>query len=249
MRNLPALDPGRRAGLLSRLGRGLARATIVAKQGADQSRYASPTAGLADADTLTRMTLRRLILLSHRWLGLANSLVLCIVGLTGAFLIWPKSGLIGRIAGPLHEVLLLSQIERAWVGWWIVVLSTMVAVLLQLGGLVLWWPRKVIKIRMRSGWTTGLADLHHAAGIVGFPLMLLIAVTGIGIAFVTPERGPELREVIFDLHTTRGYSVPIKVVYTIATLGFLVQGVSGVAMWWGHRGSQWLMPEERKATR
>ena len=65
--------------------------------------------------------------------------------------------------------------------------------------------------------------------------MLLLAVTGVGMAFVTPQNQPQFRRVIFDFHTTRGFSTPIKVVYAVGTTGFLLQGVTGVVMWWKPR--------------
>jgi uncharacterized iron-regulated membrane protein len=173
---------------------------------------------------------RSFVLITHRWLGLTSSVVLSIVGLTGAILIWPVTSLLKRVAGPLHERLAMGR-----VGWWLVVLATVIAVLLELGGLVLWWKRKTIAVRIRSGWRQGLFDLHHAAGILGLPLMLLLAVSGVGMAFVTPTSHPALRRVIFDWHTTRGFPTPVKLLYTIGTTGFLVQGVTGVVMWWKPR--------------
>lgn len=65
--------------------------------------------------------------------------------------------------------------------------------------------------------------------------MLLLAVSGVGMAFVTPKNQPQLHRVIFDLHTTRGFSTPIKVQYALGTTGFLLPGVTGVAMWWKPR--------------
>ena len=71
------------------------------------------------------------------------------------------------------------------------------------------------------------------AGLLGLPLMLLLAATGVGMAFVTPDNQPELRRVIFDFHTTRGFSTAVKVVYALGTMGFLLQGVTGFVIWWG----------------
>ena len=174
--------------------------------------------------------IRSIILVTHRWLGLSSSLVLAIVGVTGAVLVFPGTSPLKGIAGPLHERLGMGQF-----GWWIVVIVTIAAVFLELGGLYLWWKRKSIWVRMRSGWRPALFDLHHAVGLLSLPLMLLLAVSGVGMAFVTPQNQPQLRRVIFDFHTTRGFSTLIKVVYAIGTMGFMVQGVTGVAMWWKPR--------------
>ena len=37
------------------------------------------------------MGLRQFLLVTHRWLGLASSLLLTIAGLTGALLVWPDA--------------------------------------------------------------------------------------------------------------------------------------------------------------
>ena len=174
--------------------------------------------------------IRSIILVTHQWLGLASSLVLAIVGVTGAILVLAGTSPLRRIAATLHERLAMGRF-----GWWIVVVVTIAAVFLELGGLFLWWKRKTISVRMRSGWRLALFDLHHAVGLLALPLMLLLAVSGVGMAFVSPQNQPQLRRVIFDFHTTRGFSTPIKLVYMVGTTGFLLQGVTGVAMWWKTR--------------
>ena len=73
---------------------------------------------------------RSFVLITHRWLGFTSSVVLPIVGLTGAILICPGTSLLKRVAGPLHERLGMGR-----VGWWLVVLATVIAVLVELGGL------------------------------------------------------------------------------------------------------------------
>jgi hypothetical protein len=62
--------------------------------------------------------------------------------------------------------------------------------------------------------------------------MMVLAVSGVGMAFVAPKDNPELRRVIFNWHTTRGFPLPVKLLYAVGTLGFLVQGLTGIAMWW-----------------
>ncbi len=112
------------------------------------------------------------------------------------------------------------------------VISTLAGVALELSGLYLWRKRKAFKVRMRAGWKLALFDLHHLAGIVGFPLMLTLAVTGGIMALAGPEHHPQLRKVSVYLHTGRQWPWPIKLVYLAATTGFMIQGVTGLVMWW-----------------
>lgn len=176
------------------------------------------------------MDVRQLVLVTHRWLGLANSAVLAIVGGTGVVLVWREQiefmDTLGRYAGPLHERLAFGK-----VGYWIVVISTGIAVLLELGGLVLWWKRKTFWIGRGSGlWRTSF-DLHHLVGAVLLPLMLVLAVTGFAMPFVVPDEYPELWRLLNRWHKGH-FPVPIKMLYTIATLGFAAQGLTGLVIWW-----------------
>jgi len=174
---------------------------------------------------------RRFVLLTHRWMGLSTSVIAAVVGTTGALIIWfPQTNLLRRIAGKLHQDLALGG-----VGWWLVVLTTIIAVVLEIGGLILWWKRKSMTVRLTSGWKRALTDLHHPMGLLGWILMTILAVTGVGMSFVLPDDHPELRRIVADFHTARNFSLPVRIVYSIATLGFLVQAASGVAMWWKSR--------------
>jgi uncharacterized iron-regulated membrane protein len=170
--------------------------------------------------------LRTVVLVTHRWIGLATSLVLSIVGLTGVVFFMPPSALT-RASGRVHESLGLGSF-----GARIVFLATLCGVLLQLGGLYLWWRRKLMTIRLRSGWRRALIDLHHVAGLTGFLIMLTLAATGVVLVLVGPQDHAGLRKVAMDLHTARTYGWPIKVLYAAATSGFLIQGLTGVVMWW-----------------
>ena len=173
------------------------------------------------------MTPRRFVLLTHRWIGLSTSVVLVIAGATGAVLALPGPDLLRRAASRLHETLALGSIGNL-----IVLTATGAAVVLQLGGVWLWWKRKSFAVRLSAGWRRMVIDLHHSAGALGLVLMLLVAVTGVGMTMFTP--GPE-RAMFVDLHTARKYALPVKVVYALVSLGFLVQGVTGVLMWWRPR--------------
>jgi uncharacterized iron-regulated membrane protein len=172
------------------------------------------------------MTVRQALLVTHRWLGLGSSVVLAAVGLTGAVMVFGTTGLVARIAGRIHETLALGAIGSA-----VVIAATVGAVLLQCSGIVLWWKRKSVAIRWRRGWAAALIDIHYAAGILALILMTLLAVTALGMTWLPP--GPDSwRRLCVELHSARSFPAPIKLVYAAGSLGFLVQGVTGVGMWW-----------------
>ena len=166
---------------------------------------------------------RRLILVTHRWIGLSTSLVLIIAGATGAMMVWGFQGEFRRAVGRIHENLALGSL-----GTWIVVVATAGAILLQLGGLLLWWKRKTVSVRTGAGWKAGVIDLHHAVGVLGLLLMLLLAATGVGMRMVGPG---VVRKTIVDFHTSRRFPLAIDIVYAVGSLGFVVQGVTGILMW------------------
>ncbi|MEO6222671.1 MAG: PepSY domain-containing protein [Vicinamibacterales bacterium] len=170
---------------------------------------------------------RRLLLVTHRWIGLSTSLVLIIAGGTGAMMVWGFQGPFRRSVGRVHENLALGR-----VGIWIVMIATAGAIVLQLGGVILWWRRKTVRVRTTLGWRTAVIDLHHSVGLLGLLLMLTIAATGVGMRIAGP--GP-VRRTIVDFHTSRTFPVAVDVLYAMGSLGFLVQGVTGVVMWWKPR--------------
>jgi len=173
------------------------------------------------------MTSRRFVLITHRWIGLSTSIILVIAGATGAVLAVPGPDLLRRAASRLHETLALGS-----VGNMIVLTATAAAIVLQLGGVWLWWKRKSFAVRLSAGWRRMVIDLHHSAGALGLVLMLVLAVTGVGMTMIAP--GPA-RRLFVDLHTAREYALPVKLLYALGSLGFLVQGVTGVLMWWRPR--------------
>jgi uncharacterized iron-regulated membrane protein len=157
-------------------------------------------------------------------------MVLALVGLTGAVLVWPGSSAIHRIAGPVHERLALGPLGNR-----IVIAASLAAVLLNLSGLVLWWRRKNVSVRLRSGWIVAFSDIHHTAGILSLPLMILLGATAVGIELAAATGDRDLVRFIVRLHTSRGFSMPIKVLYAIGSLAFCVQAVTGLVMWWKSR--------------
>jgi uncharacterized iron-regulated membrane protein len=182
--------------------------------------------------------LRRFFLTTHRWLGLSSAVVLAIAGATGTLLAWPWPGhseLWRPLTARVHESLGLGILGLAIVGYWIVTLASGIALLLVVGGVILWWRRKVATVAVGKGWPRAMFDLHHVIGIFGSAGMLLIAITGIGVMFLRPEDGA-IFEVVFALHTTRGFAWPVKIVYMIGTTAFVVQVVTGVVIWWKAAG-------------
>ena len=193
-------------------------------------RAAVPLSSLVRSAVKQPTGLRGVLLFTHRWLGLASSWVLSIVGASGAVIVWQREDLLQRIAGRFHEQLAIGPIGR-----WIVVVATAGAVVLQLSGLILWWRRKAMRVRWRLEWKRVLIDLHHPVGAVFLPLMLILAVSGTGMAFITPGAHPELRRVLVTFHTAGYFPLGIKVLYTAGTMAFVIQGVTGVVMWWRNR--------------
>ena len=165
-------------------------------------------------------------------------MVLPVIGATGGMLLLPDSVPIRRLAGPVHERLALGSGGAA-----VVLVVTGVAVLLEFSGAVLWWRRKQLAIRVRRGWWRTIDDAHHSLGIVLLPLMLLLALTGLGLDVVGPDQ-PELRRTIMSLHTAGPFPTVVKLLYLGASLAFVVQGLTGVLMWWK---PSWLTNPARRA--
>ena len=173
--------------------------------------------------------MRKFFLVTHRWIGLAAATVLALAGLSGAFLVWSHS----EALADFHTHLWIGE-----PGEWLVNTSAFAFVLLGIGGLVLWWRRKALALRRGKGWWRFLFDLHQALGAIGALLMLVVALSGLGI-MIGEEEGDE-NSLMFRLHTARDYPLPIQVVWAAASVSFLVQAVSGFTMWWkpGDRGPE-----------
>src|SRR5262245_53177735 len=150
----------------------------------------------------SKVSFRHFVLVTHRWLGLGSSLLVAIVGGTGALIVWTLPSSLRRIAGQMHTNLGMGRIGMGPIGLWIVFAVTVVTAVLVVGGLVLWWKHKIVRIRTTSGWRRVLFDLHHALGFLGFVVMFVLTLTGIGI-MVTDSDDSVLRRMIFDFHTTR----------------------------------------------
>jgi len=181
------------------------------------------------------MTFRQFVLVTHRWLGLGAALVLLAVGGSGAALVWPTL-FVADDAGltRFHTRMLLGE-----PGEWLVITATVVSLVLVLGGVILWWKRKLVAIHWKRGWWRFLFDLHHSLGVIAATLMLVIALTGVGLVLTEHEDGSPLspkeravRDAIERFHTGREFARPLQLLYALGSLAFVLQGVSGFVMWW-----------------
>jgi uncharacterized iron-regulated membrane protein len=97
----------------------------------------------------------------------------------------------GRVLGEQHLEnglrrrvnLLHRQLLAGDVGHAIVVATTAAAVFLILTGPVLWWKFKIFGVKWRSGFWRANFDLHSALGLYSAVVFLLLAVTGLLIAY------------------------------------------------------------------
>ena len=85
------------------------------------------------------------------------------------------------VARRLH--LLHTRLVAGEIGELIVGVFSVVLVLLALSGLVLWWPRKIVALRSAASWKRTNFDLHNFIGFYSSPIILLMAVSAILIAF------------------------------------------------------------------
>ena len=107
----------------------------------------------------------------------------------------------------IHEFLMMpSGIGLRVVGWMAVAMTFM-----GLSGLILWWPRKgrwLAAFMVKRG-AKGIRlhlDLHHAAGIWGLLLFLLLSVSGIYLAF--PQTVSSAARVAFPRGATEVAPLP-----------------------------------------
>ncbi len=168
--------------------------------------------------------MRSFFLVTHRWIGLAVAIVLALAGVSGAALVWSHS----ESLADFHTHLWIGE-----PGEWLVNSSAFAFVLLAIGGVVLWWRRKALAVRTDKGWRRFLFDLHHTLGAIGAVLMLVVALSGLGIMVGEEEGGPvDENSFMHRLHTARTYPLPVQILWAAASTSFLAQAVSGFAMWW-----------------
>jgi uncharacterized iron-regulated membrane protein len=183
--------------------------------------------------------MRSFWLVTHRWLGLLATPVLVVVGLTGAYLVWIRDERLGHF----HANLALGS-----VGSWIVNVATLVGAFMVVGGLVLWWRRRIWKIDRSKGWWRFLFDLHHVLGVLGAGLMLVIALSGTALMMTEGIRkrrsldrndpdyptAAEFRLIrtINAVHTARPFKGTFGIFWVICSAAFAIEGITGVVMWW-----------------
>ena len=183
--------------------------------------------------------MRALLLVIHRWLGIVAAVVLVAVSLTGAILVYVR---IPSVTD-LHTGLVLGK-----PGLWLVNTATVAAWLLVAGGVVLWWRRKIVTVDASKGAWRLLFDVHHALGIIGGGLMLVIALTGTGL-MMTEDIGARLglavddpdyptraevvtRRLIHVAHTGGSISPVLDALWALGSLAVVVQALSGFWVWW-----------------
>jgi len=81
-------------------------------------------------------------------------------------------------ARALHRNLLMGKI-----GGQIVAAVTVLAIFMAMSGLVLWWPRKIVRVRGGVSLSRFNFDLHNTVGLLTSSLLLILAVTGAAIAY------------------------------------------------------------------
>jgi uncharacterized iron-regulated membrane protein len=175
------------------------------------------------------MKFRQVILTMHRWLGLPSAIVLIVAGVTGAC----SCGRDRSGAGPA------SCTTRSHWGvpdTWVVLVATAASVALQISGLYLWWRARKIRVRTRLGWGTvchGLAPCVRRAGVHHHAADCGSALGRVAVRQLDPgQQRQALRQTISRMHTTKDYPFAVKLIYVAGGLGFAIQGVTGVAMWW-----------------
>jgi uncharacterized iron-regulated membrane protein len=177
------------------------------------------------------MPFRSFVLWTHRWIGLVSAVVIVIAGLTGAVVVLP-------LPPALMDTMIMWHMDLAagTVGKWTVIVATFASVLLQLGGLYLWWPPKALRVRTDRGWWRLSYDLHNWVGVVGLLMMGLLAVTALGRVFFhyvsVPLAIEMVPRVVSRLHTAFGFPWPLQVVYALGSLAFVAQAVTGALVWW-----------------
>lgn len=179
----------------------------------------------------SRMRLRTFLVWTHRWLGLLSAVVLVIAGITGALIVFPFPDAIREPIIEFHVNLYAGQIGR-----WTVVAASVATLLLQAGGLWLWWPARSLRLRTDRGLWRFSYDAHNVTGVLALPMMALLAATGVGRvvfdAVTVPEALHLVSRAVGLLHHGDGFPVPVLVFYVLGSLAFVVQAATGVLMWW-----------------
>ena len=150
----------------------------------------------------------------------------------------------------LHDELLLDRPGRYWNG-----ILSLVATILFVTGLVVWWPglsrwKRSLLIKRSSGWRRFNWDLHSAIGFWMFLFMLMWGISGfyLGVpepfsdfvdsisdpdAFLGERPGDVVLLWLTRLHFGRWRTQPVlKAVWAVIGLVPALMFVTGVIMWW-----------------
>lgn len=177
------------------------------------------------------MTLHSFLLWTHRWMGLLSAVVLIVAGVTGALLVLPIAEATRGSIATLHVDLFAGELGR-----WIVIVASALSLLLQAGGVWLWWPSKSLAVRTNRGWWRMSYDLHNLIGVVSLLLMTLFAGTAIGRVLFDYVQVPEalriVPRIVGRLHHGEGFPWPVLLLYALGSLAFVAQAVTGVMVWW-----------------
>ena len=108
-----------------------------------------------------------------------------------------------RWLNDLHGRLLLDDTGRQIMG-----VAAILWTLSSLAGLVLWWPgRRKLRLALTIKWQAGTArrnyDLHRAVGFYSLPVLFLVALSGIYLAWPS-----EIRRAAENLTEIRGAPLP-----------------------------------------
>ncbi|WP_254053721.1 PepSY-associated TM helix domain-containing protein [Singulisphaera sp. GP187] len=79
--------------------------------------------------------------------------------------------------------LLHTRLMAGQTGEWVVGLISLLTAFLVVTGLILWWPACILTIRRRGSWKRWNSDAHYALGFYTAPIVLVMAITGVIIAY------------------------------------------------------------------
>lgn len=94
------------------------------------------------------------------------------------------------------------QLMAGPVGSEIVGVITVVALVLVLTGVILWWPDKIWRVRWSASWKRVVFDLHHALGIFAAAVIVVITASGLVMHYET------LSTWMYDLDRTPAPDIP-----------------------------------------
>lgn len=117
-----------------------------------------------------------------------------------------------------HVELFGGKVGREVVG-----ASTIVAFLLIITGIILWWPDKLIRVRSAASWKRINFDLHHALGVFASLILLVITVSGLVIHYDVLTRA------VKSLDAAPAPSAPVQPTAIVGTPRLSFDGIVGTA--------------------